>query len=238
MAKPKPLRLFIGTSGYGYREWLGKFYPDKLPSKQMLSYYCEHFPTVEINSSVRELPTDNAIAEWCSQTPAGFRFVLKAPQSITHRKRLKQVDAEVADLLRAAALLGKKQGPLLFQLPPNFKKDLPRLDALLSFVEGKAKAAVEFRHASWFDNETYACLKKHKAALCAADAPELPPAVIRKTTNWGYLRLRSERYTAASLKKWLARIREAEWSEAYVFFKHEETGSGPKFASQLLKLAE
>lgn len=226
----------IGTSGYSYPAWKGSFYPEKLPAKGMLSYYAEHFDSVEINGSFRKLPDEESIVAWTKQTPATFRFVLKAPQRITHIRRLRDVDSELKALADCVSQLKQRQAPVLFQLPPNFKKDLPRLEVFLKLVGKSLQAAFEFRQESWLDDETYALLRKHRAALVVADAKELPATELVRTADWGYLRLRREKYTDAALKKWVARIAAMKWKDVYVFFKHEDTGTGPKLAKRLSAL--
>lgn len=231
------MRFFVGTSGYGYREWLGKFYPKKMRNDEMPTFYAQHFPTVEINHTFRELPETNTLETWTSQVPAKFRFGLKAPQRITHHKRLKSVKRETSALIAAASKLGKCRGPLLFQLPPNFKKDLPRLSAFFDGLGKGTKAAIEFRHPSWFDDEVNDCLRTHSCALCVADADDLPTTDFVRTTNWGYVRLRRDDYDDRALRRWIRRLRDQQWKEVYVFFRHEETGSGPRFATRFLELA-
>jgi uncharacterized protein YecE (DUF72 family) len=231
------LHFFVGTSGYSYREWKGSFYPEKLPQKEMLSYYAQRFAAVEVNSSFRRMPEASVLKSWTEQVPNSFRFALKAPQAITHFKRLKNVRAATRELLRTASVLKARQGPLLFQLPPNFKKDLPRLKAFLRLIGRRTRAAFEFRHESWFDDEVFDCLRTNSCALCIADMDESPSANVISTAGWGYLRLRRERYTARSLRQWIERIMSQPWNEVYVFFKHEDTGTGPKLAARFLELA-
>jgi uncharacterized protein YecE (DUF72 family) len=231
------MRFLVGTSGYSFKEWKGHFYPEKLPAKQMLGYYAEHFSTVEINNTFHRFPPATAVTGWGEQAPATFRFVLKAPRSITHFRRLQNAEKQIDDFLKLALLLKKKLGPILFQLPPNFKKDVPRLEAFLAHVAGRTKVTVEFRHASWFDDETYACLRTHKAALCIADTDDLAAPELVRTTTWGYVRLRDDRYSDKSLRAWIERIKSQKWATAYVFFKHEDEAIGPKLAARFLKLA-
>jgi uncharacterized protein YecE (DUF72 family) len=228
------MQFFVGTSGYGYKEWKGTFYPEKLPQKEMLGYYSERFSSVEMNNTFRQMPNATSMEAVAKQVPAHFRFAVKAPQTITHFKRLKNVEDEVKQLLEAAAALKKRQGPLLFQLPPNFKKDLPRLEAFLRLLPKKAKAAFEFRHASWFDDEVFDCLRKKSCALCIADMDDSPAPQIVSTAGWGYVRLRREKYSAKALSQWAEKLQSQKWTEAYVFFKHEETGIGPKLAARFL----
>jgi len=223
----------IGTSGYSYPAWKGSFYPANLPAKQFLSYYATQFDAVEYNGSFRTLPSEKSIADWASQTPPKFRFVLKAPQRITHIKRLKEVDDELQRLADCVAQLKKRAAPVLFQLPPNFKQDVKRLAAFLKSVGRSVPAAFEFRHDSWLNDDTVRLLRKHRAALVVADAEDLPKTDLVPTATWGYLRLRREKYTDAALRKWVKRIEAMNWKEVYVFFKHEDTGTGPKLARRL-----
>jgi uncharacterized protein YecE (DUF72 family) len=224
--------LLIGTSGFAYKAWYDIFYPKGLPSSGMLRYYAEHFGAVEINSTFFRMPTEAALRQWAADVPAGFRFALKSPQLITHRKRLKEVDEPVAEFFRVSHALETHLGPLLFQLPPNFKKDLDRLEKFLDLVPKEARVAVEFRHQSWFDDDVFDALRNHGAALCIAhgedqDAPRVA------TTDWGYLRLRQVTYTDVALQEWAQYIRTQNWSQVHVFFKHEDTGTGPILARQL-----
>ena len=231
------MRFFIGTSGYSYKEWKGNFYPEKLPQKEMLGYYAQRFSTVEINNTFYRMPKASVLESWAGQVPDLFRFVLKAPQVITHRKRLKGVEQEMDYLLRTASALKQRQGPLLVQLPPNFKKDLPRLEAFLGLMGEGALAAFEFRHESWFDDEVFDSLRKKSCALCVADMDDARAADLVSTAGWGYVRLRREDYTDEQLGEWIKRLRSQTWNEAYVFFKHEDAGTGTKFAARFLELA-
>lgn len=232
------MKFLVGTSGYAYREWKGSFYPENLPAKEMLSYYARHFPAVEINASFKRIPEPDTLKSWTSQVPDSFQFGLKAPEAITHRKRLKECKEEVRQLLRAAASLKQHRGPLLFQLPPNFKKDVPRLKEFLKALGKTSRSAFEFRHASWFDAEIFDALRKHRCALCVADAEELPATDPVDTAGWGYFRLRREKYSRKDLQKWIGRMQQQPWTESYVFFKHEDTGSGPKLGAQFIDMTQ
>lgn len=225
----------VGTSGFAYPKWKGSFYPAKFPNKDMLGYYAGRFSAVEINNTFYTPPTAALLEGWAAQVPANFRFVLKASQDITHRKRLKKVGDLVASFLETSAVLKKRLGPILFQLPPNFKKDVDRLGRLLELLPKGCKAAVEFRHLSWFDDEVYGVLRKRKAALCVAEADDLETPCVA-TAGWGYLRLRKEKYTGKALSAWAKRIAGQAWSECFTFFKHEDTGTGPRYAAKLLEL--
>jgi uncharacterized protein YecE (DUF72 family) len=205
----------------------------------MLAYYVERFSTVEINATFYRMPNAKTVAGWASAAPAGFTYVLKAPQRITHFSRLRGVDEPLRYFCDAALTLGDKLGPLLFQLPPNFKKATDRLGELLSIMPGSFRVAFEFRHESWFDEEVYALLRSRNASLCIADTEEgATPAVA--TADFGYLRLRAVEYTDEDLARWIATIDRfgADWRDAYVFFKHEDSGTGPTLARRFVALRE
>jgi uncharacterized protein YecE (DUF72 family) len=231
------MNLYVGTSGYSYPKWKGKFYPTDLPAKGMLHYYGEQFRSVESNGTFRQMPKPEVIEKWTEQVPTDFKFALKAPQRITHIKRLKDSKDLAANLFEVAAVLKKRLGPILFQLPPNFKKDIARLSDFLALLPKPGQAAFEFRHETWFDPETFDLLKKHKVALCIAEADSELKVPFFATANWGYLRLRKENYTDAELKAWVKEVQKQNWSEAYVYFRHEDTAKGPQFARKLLEFA-
>jgi len=228
------MRVRAGTSGFSYKEWKGSFYPEDLPAARMLAYYSERLPAVEINNTFYRMPKPALLEGWSAEVPPEFRFVLKASQRITHFKRLKEAGDDVAYFFGVAATLGERLGPALFQLPPTLKKDLPRLEAFLGTLPPGAKAAFEFRHASWFEDDVFAALRSRGAALCLAEDEELATPVVA-TADWGYLRLRRQDYGDADVAAWAARVREQPWTEAYVFFKHEDAGSGPRLAAQFLE---
>ncbi len=227
--------LHIGTSGYNYPEWKGSFYPETLASSRMLGYYAERFSTVEINFTFYRMPTEAAVDGWAAGTPDGFTFALKAPRRITHIARLREDSAELVSRFCAlASRLGAKRAPILFQLPPNFKKDLPRLEAFLARLPAASPAAFEFRHPSWFDDEVFGALRDAGQALCVSDSESLETPV-EITADFAYFRLRDEGYGPDDLRRWAETIRSrtAACRETYVYFKHEETGTGPAFAAQL-----
>jgi uncharacterized protein YecE (DUF72 family) len=227
--------ILIGTSGYNYPEWKGSFYPATLRPAAMLGYYAERFSTVEINYSFYRMPTPAMVRAWALATPAAFVLTLKAPKRITHDRRLDDVADPVALYLEAAAALGDKRGPLFFQLPPTFKKQVPRLRNLLALVPAGVRCAFEFRHESWFDDDVYDTLRAHDAALCIADteAGSTPNVV---TASWGYLRLRDVDYDDAQLQAWARTVQRPDWKDTYVYFKHEETASGPRLALRLREI--
>jgi len=231
------MRVLFGTSGYNYPEWKGTFYPEKLAAAKMLGYYAERLPTVEINYTFYRMPNAKTIAGWLEATPPDFTFVLKAPKRITHDSRLKFVDKPLAYFCETALGLGAKLGPLLFQLPPNFKKDTDRLRDVLPLIPSGIRSAWEFRHSSWFSDDVYNLLRAKNAALCVADTEEGTTPTIA-TADFGYFRLRDEGYSKKALAKWAETVRELGkgWNDAFVFFKHEEAGIGPKLALQFEKL--
>jgi len=229
------VKVWTGTSGYSYPEWKGNFYPEKLAAKDMLRFYAGKFPTVEINNTFYRMPKEDLLRGWAEQVPEHFAFVIKASKRITHDQRLKECAELLRYLFRVTATLGPRLGPLLFQLPPNFKKDVPRLKSFFDDMPERRLVAVEFRHASWFDDEVFDTLRAQGAALCVADTGEEPAAPLVATTDWGYLRLRRENFSDQELRDWARRIRAQPWSDAYVFLKHEEEGKGPKLAARLME---
>ena len=233
------VQVLAGASGYSYKPWKGSFYPKDLPDADMLGFYAERLPTVEINNTFYRLPKASVLETWAATTPAAFRFILKASRRITHIHRLKDTGELTDYLFKTADSLGPKLGPILFQLPPNLKKDLERLQRFLADVAGERAVAFEFRHDSWLDDDVFDSLREHNAALCLADIEggegDTP---LVATANWGYLRLRRDGYADADLVSWLSRIREQPWSLAYVFFKHEDAGAAPKLASRLMGLMD
>jgi uncharacterized protein YecE (DUF72 family) len=232
------MHVRVGTSGYSYKEWLGRFYPDKLKAAQMLGFYARHFPTVEINNTFYRMPARELLERWSADTPETFTFVLKAPQRITHQKRLGDVGADVSYFLETAGALGPKLGPVLYQLPPYMKKDAARLRGFLERLPAHPPGAFEFRHESWFDDEVTGLLREHGRALCLADVDEegQAGAGLVPTTSWGYLRLRRQEYSEVDLAAWAARVRAQPWESAYVFFKHEDEAKGPELAARLTAL--
>ncbi|HYJ33009.1 MAG TPA: DUF72 domain-containing protein [Candidatus Binatia bacterium] len=227
------MKIRAGTSGWSYKEWKGFFYPEKLPAKNFLRYYAEHFPTVEVNNTFYRMPNLSTLEGWAAEVPDDFSFVLKASKRITHDKRLGDVADSVEYLLRTAATLGPKLGPFLVQLPPTMKKDVQRLRDFLPLL-GRARAAFEFRHASWYDDEVYTALRECNQAWCVADTGEEGDPPFVATADWGYLRLRRVEYGESDVREWAKKVQEQPWGEAYVFFKHEDAGTGPRLASQFL----
>jgi uncharacterized protein YecE (DUF72 family) len=227
--------IWVGTSGYNYPEWKGSFYPEKLPAAKMLPYYAERFKTVEINYTFYRAPNENILQGWDAATPERFKLTLKAPKRITHDARLRDCGDRVRQFLETAVVLGPKLGALLFQLPPNLKKDLALFDAFLETFPPRVCAAFEFRHASWLDEEIYARLRARNLALCVADSEKLSTPV-EITADYAYFRLRDEGYGPEDIERWARVIEErtSQCADVYVYFKHEESGKGPEFARRLI----
>ena len=230
------MTVHVGTSGYNYEAWRGSFYPEDLSSKKMLGYYAEQFDTVEINYSFYRKPTTKTLEGWAAQVPERFRFALKAWQRITHQKRLRESSELVEGFVDAARMLGARLPPVLYQLPPNLKADLPLLRNFLQQLPRDLRAAFEFRHASWFADETYAALRDAGAALCIAENEELATPAVR-TADFGYLRLRRQDYDSAALLKW-AEFVKTYTGEVFVYFKHEDSAAGTEYARRFASLAK
>lgn len=227
------MKIHLGTSGFGYKEWKGKFFPNDIKPAEMLRFYAGHFGAVEINNSFYSLPKASVLEGWLREAPSPFIFGFKAPQKITHILRLKPESAPVLEaFLKAIDLAGPQLGPLLFQLPPNFKIDLPRFRDFMALLPRNYKVTFEFRHDSWLTTEVFDVLRAHHAALCVAESEDTIEIPLEPTADWGYLRLRRLDYTSADLKRWSKRILAQKWKEAFVFFKHEELALGPKFAAE------
>ncbi len=230
------LHVLAGASGYSFKEWKGAFYPATLRPDAMLAYYAERLSTVELNNTFYALPKRENVERWAATVSATFRFAIKAPQAITHRARLKPSAADDLDAFYAViAHLGPHRGPVLFQLPPTMRKDLPRLVDFLARLPQDHAATFEFRHDSWFDDDVYAALRDAGAALCLSEREDASAPPLVETAGWGYLRLRRETYTRADLARWLARCRETRWKTLYAYFMHEPTAPG--YALTLMELA-
>jgi uncharacterized protein YecE (DUF72 family) len=227
--------VWVGTSGYNYPEWKGSFYPANLPSAKMLPYYAARFSTVEINYTFYRMPNEALVAGWAANTPAPYKLTLKAPRRITHDSRLRNAGDLVRTFCSVAATLESKLGALLFQLPPNAKKDLALFDAFLEELPPRVCAAFEFRHTSWLDDEVFDRLARHNLALCVADSDKMSTPV-RVTADYAYFRLRDEGYRPDDIKRWSDRILQhtAACRDVFVYFKHEAEGKGPEFAQLLM----
>ena len=231
------LRLVAGASGYSFKEWKGNFYPEKMKPDAMLAWYSERLPTVEINNTFYQMPKASVLEHWAQTTPENFRFAIKAPRRITHMSRLRaETSADSVNFLYTTlAVLGTKRGPVLFQLPPFMKKDLPRLSEFLRLLPDGHRAAFEFRNDSWFDDDVYETLKAADASLCLSEREDSAPPPLIETAPWGYVRLRLETYSNEDLKQWAARLRATGWRQIYVYFMHEPTA--PVYAQTLMRFA-
>ena len=231
------MKIHVGTSGYGYKEWKGIFYPEKISPKEMLRFYSEHLGAVEINNTFYHMPTEAVLSSWAEQVPDDFVFAIKAPQVITHLKRLRNVGAETDYLFRTLAVLERKLGPVLFQFPGSFHADHPALKDFLDLIPDMS-CAFEFRSPSWLNVEILDLLRERRCSLCIADTDENPTNEIIDTAPWGYLRLRRSDYTNADLSQWVERIFSQKWERAFVFFKHEEEAKGPEMAMRFRELTD
>jgi uncharacterized protein YecE (DUF72 family) len=228
--------IYTGTSGYNYPEWRGSFYPADIAAKAMFEYYAARFRTVEINYTFYRMPTPKTVEAWRAQAPEGFRYALKAPRRITHDKRLKDCEDSTRFFCETARLLGPHLGPLLFQLPPNLKCDVPRLEAFLNTVPPDLQTALEVRHDSWHADEVFDLLARHNMALCIADFGDRTTP-LRQTARHGYFRLRDEGYGPEELARWAREVSAlaSHWDETFVYFKHEDEGKGPAFANAFVE---
>lgn len=232
------MKIYVGTSGYGYKEWKGKFYPEKISPKEMLVFYSKRFGTVEINNTFYHMPKVDILTSWAGQVPDDFVFAVKAPQVITHIKQLRNVVSETDYLFSSLSVLDKKLGPVLFQFPKSFHADSPVLKNFLALIPGNTACALEFRSSSWLNKEIFDLLQERGFSLCTADTDENPAERIIGTAPWGYLRLRRSDYTEADLLQWLERTLAQKWKKAFVFFKHEEEAIGPETAMRFLALID
>ena len=231
------MKLYVGTSGFSYKEWKGGFYPQQISASEMLSYYASRLPAVELNNTYYRLPQRSAVENWRTQVPEDFRFSVKAPRTITLFRRLKDAAEPTKRLLETVSVLEDRLGAVLFRLPDDMKKDLDRLAGFLEELPRDTPAAFDFRHPTWFDDEVFELLRRHNRVLVVSDTDETPATHIDKTADWGYLRLRRVQYSKADLAAWVKRIRAQEWKVAFVFFKHEDEGTGPKLAAQFINLS-
>lgn len=228
-------RLFAGASGFSFKEWKGAFYPDKMKPDEMLAWYSARLPAVEINNTFYRMPAGDMLRNWAQTTPDDFRFAIKASRRITHIARLKgEAAADSVNYLYARlAELGAKRGPVLFQLPPNLKKDLPRLEHFLQMLPAGHRAAFEFRNDSWFDADVHAALHSAGAALCVSEREDNAPPPLVQTADWGYVRLRLEDYPDEELRNWADRLAATNWNEIHAYFMHEPTA--PAYAQALMR---
>jgi uncharacterized protein YecE (DUF72 family) len=225
--------IYVGTSGYSYKEWKGSFYPEQIPAKEMLSYYAARLQAVELNNTFYRLPRPEMVEAWKAQVPDNFRFAIKAPQSITHFRRLKDAAGVTQAMLKTVSALEDRLAAVLFRFPEDMEKDLKRLETFLKDLPADTRAAFDFRHPTWFDEDVLALLRSQNRVFCVCDRDEMPVNHIDKTADWGYVRLRRVNYSELELIDWLTRVNAQDWKDTFVFFKHEESATGPKLAAQL-----
>jgi uncharacterized protein YecE (DUF72 family) len=231
-------KLLAGASGYSFKEWKGTFYPEKMKPEEMLPFYSQRLPTVEINNTFYRMPRPSMLEERVKSTPEDFRFSIKSPRRITHLARLKpeSVGDSVDFLYKALESLGPKRGPVLFQLPPLARKDTARLEGFLAMLPPGHRAAFEFRNDSWFSDDVYDLLRKAGAVLCFSEREDNAPPPLVQTADWGYVRLRLETYSDVDLAQWAKRIAATRWRETYAYFMHEPTA--PAYAQALMRFAK
>lgn len=230
------MRIRPGTSGFSYAAWRGRFYPRDLPAPRMLAHYAARLPAVEVNATFYRMPRAATLAAWRAEVPADFVFALKAPQRVTHARRLAGAEDAVRYFYGVAAELGPSLGPVLYQLPPGLEKDVPRLRDFLALLPAGGRAAFELRDPSWLADDVLGLLAGEGCALCVTDTDDRTTPLVA-TARFGYLRLRRAGYDTGALRRWLERIRAQPWDEAYVFFKHEDQAVGPALALELWALA-
>ena len=231
------MELLTGTSGYSYKEWLGHFYPEKLPANAMLRFYAQHFSTVEINNTFYRMPAESMLQHWCEEVPERFTFTLKAPRRITHDKRLRDAESDVAEFLRRAQMLGSRLGPLLFQTPHYLRKDLPRLQDFLALLPDGSRVAFDFRNDTWQSDDVYEALRARGVMLCVTDNEQGETPFVT-TTDCGYLRLRRTHYDESDLAQWVERLAPQPLRCTYVYFMHEDEALGTRFARILNEVWE
>lgn len=238
------MTVFVGTSGWQYRDWRGTFYPEGVPQRLWLEEYARRFATVENNGSFYRLPERSTFAAWRRRTPEGFVMAVKAPRRLTHDKRLREPEELVAELMGRAEALGDRLGPVLLQFPPSLRADPGLLDAVLACFPAGVRVAVEPRHSSWWTDRTEAVLAERGAALCWADRKSRPVTPLWRTADWGYLRLHEGRarpwpaYGRQALEGWAERLAGAwgEAADAYVYFNNDPGVEAPRDAAVLRDL--
>ncbi|MFQ6058159.1 MAG: DUF72 domain-containing protein [Anaerolineae bacterium] len=245
MDEEKHPKLWIGTSGWVYPHWRGVFYPQDLATSMWLPYYTRHFPTVEVNNSFYRLPSETAFRAWGEAVPPRFRFAVKANRYLTHMKKLRDVAEPLERFLGRARLLGEKLGPILYQLPPNWNCNLPRLREFLALLPEDLQHVFEFRNTTWLSEEVFAALEAHGVAFCVISLPDFP-CPVRATAPLVYVRMHGSGlvyggcYSEEELQGWAGEIRRflAEGHEVYVYFNNDAFGYAVQNARRLRELLE
>jgi uncharacterized protein YecE (DUF72 family) len=235
--------IVLGTSGWQYKDWRGRFYPEKLPQKQWLEFYAGQFSTVEINNAFYRLPERDTFAAWRRRVPDDFCYAVKMSRYLTHIKRLREPEEPVHRFFSRAEALGPALGPVLLQLPPTLRADTGLLSAALALVPAGVKVAVEPRHDSWWTDDVRRTLERHDAALCWADRRSRPLTPLWTTTSWGYLRFHEGRatpwpgYGRTALRSWVSRVADAKLPVVYVYFNNDPGGAAIADARAFAALA-
>lgn len=229
------MRVFVGTSGYSYKEWKGSFYPEKFSEKNMLGYYSERFNTVEINNTFYKMPKKDVLLSWKNQVNDEFRFVIKANKRLTSFKSVEDIRESFKWFNDNINVMEKNLGVVLFQFPKFIKQNMEKLEGLLSLIPGTMKSAFEFKSNTWFTEEVYNLLRNRNSALTISETDDENNPELIQTADWGYLRLRRTDYDTNLLKDWSEKIHKQNWNETYIFFKHEDEALGPKYAMEFNK---
>jgi uncharacterized protein YecE (DUF72 family) len=232
------MKIYTGTSGFAYKEWKGKFYPEKISPKEMLRFYSGRLGTVEINNTFYHRPKESVLRSWAEQVTDDFVFAFKAPQVITHIKQLRNVFEETEYLFRTLSVLDRKLGPVLFQFPKSFSADAPLLKDFLPLIPGNILCAFDFRSPTWLEGGIPDLLRDKGCSWCIEDTDENPVGEIISTATWGYLRLRRSDYSDADLKQWAERVLSQKWERVFVLFKHEDGAKGPEMAVRFQELVD
>lgn len=233
-------KVFVGTSGFAYKEWKGPFYPESISDKEMLFHYSRMLPSVEINYTFRRLPSDKTLESWKTQASEDFRITLKASQRITHWKRLVDTQDDVDEFVRRARTLEDRLGVILFQMPPHLAFDAEVVSKFLEGLPMPFRYAMEFRHSSFNSEEARSLLTQHDVAFCGAETDESGLDEVPLTAQHAYLRLRKEEYSTDEIDGWAKRVNEVcdAGHDVYCYFKHEGGGLGPAYAVALKEQTE
>jgi uncharacterized protein YecE (DUF72 family) len=232
------MKIHAGTSGFAHKEWKGKFYPEKISPKDMLRFYAGRLGTVEINNTFYHMPKESVLASWAEQVPDDFMFALKAPQVITHIRRLRNVFEQTEYLFKSLSILDRKLGPVLFQFPKSFRADRTALEDFLPLIPDSVSCAFDFRSPTWLEGGIPDLLRDKGYSWCIEDTDEDPVKEIISTTAWGYLRLRRSDYADADLSRWMERILSQTWEKAFIYFKHEDEAKGAELAMHFQELVD
>jgi uncharacterized protein YecE (DUF72 family) len=231
------MHWYAGTSGYGFKQWVGSFYPDGIKADAMLAYYAVHLPAVEIDTTFQRFPRAQVLEGWADAVPKDFRFALKAPRQITHELRLVDAGAALAQMTRRLEALDGKLGAVRFQLPAHLHKDIERLRAFAGAIPAELSAAMDFRHPSWFDDEVFDLLSRRGIALCVDDAASAAVCDRVATADWVYLRLGPDNRSDAALLGSSRRAAGAGTEHGFAFFEEPGDGTGAETAARFLRLA-